>query len=92
GSRREPEEFAAPIPVPAAATVAVAPTPTPAPAFAFAPAPPAIPEFAAPPVAPPTWHAALAAPVTEIETVANDLRAAGERARKITLIGVGQGE
>jgi uncharacterized protein involved in exopolysaccharide biosynthesis/Mrp family chromosome partitioning ATPase len=44
------------------------------------------------PAAPPAWHPALAAPVTEIEVLAHDLRDAGEAGRKITLIGVGQNE
>jgi polysaccharide biosynthesis transport protein len=41
---------------------------------------------------PPTFHPDLAASVTEIERVARDIRASGERGRKITLIGMGQNE
>lgn len=93
--RREPAEPAAPAPAPVAAA-ASGPTPvTPVapivPATA-APAPAVVPKPAAAWTPPPAMHPALAAPVTEIEAVADELRAAGDRARKITLIGVGQSE
>jgi polysaccharide biosynthesis transport protein len=82
-----------PQPAPTAATVA-APASNPAPQQAK-PAPPQAPQVEPAPTpapAPPAWHPELAAPVTEIETVASELRAAGKRARKITMIGVGQNE
>jgi uncharacterized protein involved in exopolysaccharide biosynthesis/Mrp family chromosome partitioning ATPase len=94
--RREPVLATAPMVAPveapaAAAPVApasvAAPTAVPAPAVAVAP-----PEPVAPVPTPPVNHPALAAPVPEIEAVAAELRAAGDRARKITLIGVGQEE
>lgn len=46
----------------------------------------------APPPAPLAHHPELAAPVTEIEQVAQSLATLGERARKVTMIGVGQSE
>ncbi|UTD28873.1 GumC family protein [Bradyrhizobium sp. WD16] len=55
------------------------------PGAVLAPPPPA------PPV-PPAHHPELAAPVTEIEQLAQNLVALGERARKVTMIGAGQNE
>jgi Mrp family chromosome partitioning ATPase len=55
------------------------------------PAPPTIPSATTPPP-PRAWHPGLAAPVTEIAEVAAELRLAGDRAKKITMIGVGQNE
>jgi len=80
--RREPIEVVAAV-MTASMPAASAPMPMAAP----------LPEAAAPPLAPPppASHPALAAPVTEIEAVADELRDAGDCARKITLIGVGQG-
>ncbi|WP_315833062.1 exopolysaccharide transport family protein [Bradyrhizobium prioriisuperbiae] len=54
----------------------------------YQPAPPAPPS----PPEPPVSHPGLAAPVTEIERLAQDLQTVGVSARKITLIGVGQNE
>ena len=84
-ARPQREPFGLGAPALAVATVAVS-----VPASASVRA--SLPEPAALPTPPPAWHPALAAPVTEIEIVANQLHAAGDGARKITLIGVGQSE
>jgi tyrosine-protein kinase Etk/Wzc len=81
-SRVMPAVAAEPVFAPAAAaaaTVRMQPQPQPEPA-------------ASPPPPPSASHPDLAAPVTEIEQLAHDLQARGDRARKITLIGVGQNE
>lgn len=80
-------EAPAPVAVPVVAAPPIVPRAAPA---APQPAPRIEPETVAPP--PPAWHPELAAPVTEIEAVASELRAAGDRARKITVLGVGQNE
>ena len=83
----------APMAAPVQAPVA-APTPAPAPAAPapMAAAPPPPPPPPAPPLPPRVSHPDLAAPITEIEQLANRLQTGGENARKITLIGVGQNE
>jgi len=63
-------------------------------AFASAPVRMAEPVIASPPTAPAMRESApdLAAPVTEIDQLADELRGAGEAARKIAILGTGQSE
>src|ERR1700709_1858667 len=65
-----------------------------APAFASAPVRTAEPVIASPPTAPAMrdTHPDLAAPLTEIDQLAEQLLGAGDAARKIVVMGSGQGE
>jgi polysaccharide biosynthesis transport protein len=62
------------------------------PAFAAAPVRRAEPVVASPPTAPAMHGPDLAAPLTEIDQLAEELRSAGEAARKVAILGTGHSE